>query len=214
MLVGGPDVQVLETTELPTPPRVRDGNAYLLGPMDKISVSIFGLPDLDKKEIQVDAGGYISVPLAGAVEAGGKSSAELASIIQDRLRKYVRDPQVSVNVTDTLSNVITVDGQVREPGLYPVIGEMSLMRAIAAAKGATEFARLREVVIFRKVGDQQYAALYNLDAIRKGTYRDPLIYANDVVVVGDSPARRLFKDLLQITPLITTPLVTLIAYRR
>jgi polysaccharide biosynthesis/export protein len=62
-------------------------------------------------------------------------------------------------------------------------------------------------VIFRTVKGQQLAALYNLKAIRRGNYQDPEVFANDVVVVGDSQARRLFKDALQFVPLLTTPLV-------
>ncbi|WP_414901937.1 polysaccharide biosynthesis/export family protein [Sphingomonas flavalba] len=215
-LVGGPAVQVLDTAELPAPKQVgADGElAYIIGPLDKLSVTVLGLEELSSKEVQVDTAGRVAVPLAGAIDAGGKTPSQLSSMIEGRLRAYVRNPQVTVNIVDSARNVITVDGQVREPGIYPVIGEMTLMRAVASAKGAGDFAKLREVVVFRKVEGQQYAALYNLDAIRKGVYDDPRVYPSDIVVVGDSPARRMFSEILKITPLITTPLVTLIAYRR
>ena len=62
-------------------------------------------------------------------------------------------------------------------------------------------------MILRNVGGQRYAGLYNLAAIRRGNYADPKVYANDTVVVGDSTARRMFKDLLQVVPLLTTPLI-------
>ena len=65
-------------------------------------------------------------------------------------------------------------------------------------------------VVFRTVGTQRYAALHDLKAIRLGAYRDPAIYANDVVVVGDSQARRIFRDVLQASGLLTTPLVALL----
>jgi polysaccharide biosynthesis/export protein len=81
------------------------------------------------------------------------------------------------------------------------------MRAVAVAKGTAEFAKLDDVVIFRTVNGQKMAALYNLKAIRRGVYNDPEVFANDVVVVGDSQARRLFKDALQIAPTLLTPLV-------
>jgi polysaccharide export outer membrane protein len=119
----------------------------------------------------------------------------------------VRDPQVTVNLKETVSQVITVDGQVKRPGLYPVIGKMTLMRAVATAEGTAEFAKLEDVVIFRTVKGQQLAALYDLKAIRRGNYGDPEVFANDVIVVGDSQARRLFRDALQIVPLLTTPLI-------
>ena len=96
--------------------------------------------------------------------------------------------------------------------MYPVVGEMTLMRAVASARGLAEFAKLDDVVVLRTVNGQRYAGLYNLAAIRRGNYPDPRVYANDTVVVGDSSARRLFKDFLQVVPLLTTPII--VAFQR
>ena len=63
------------------------------------------------------------------------------------------------------------------------------------------------MVIFREVDGQRFAGLYNLKGIRRGNYPDPEVYANDVILVGDSPGRRLFKDVIQAAPLFTTPLI-------
>ncbi|HEV2815921.1 MAG TPA: polysaccharide biosynthesis/export family protein [Allosphingosinicella sp.] len=201
-------------TELPPPtPALAQGpdRPYLIGPFDKVEVDVFGVPELSRREIQTDAGGRISFPLAGTIEANGLTAERLAAEIGNRLRgRYVRNPQVTVNITESVSRVVTVDGEVREPGRYPVVGRMTLMRAIASARGLSEFARQNEVVVFREVGDQQMAALYNLAAIRNGQYRDPEIFAGDIVMVGDSPGRRLFRDILQAAPLITTPIIALI----
>ena len=71
----------------------------------------------------------------------------------------------------------------------------------------SDLAKLDDVVVFRVVRGQRYAALYNLKLIRKGAYPDPAIYADDVIVVGDSSSRRLFKDILQFAPLLLTPFV-------
>ena len=84
------------------------------------------------------------------------------------------------------------------------------MRAVATAGGASEFARLNDVVVFRTVGTQRYAALYNLALIRRGAYADPEIFASDIVVVGDSQARRLFRDILAAAPLITAPIIAVL----
>jgi polysaccharide export outer membrane protein len=208
------DVQVVQGAQLP-PPERRDlfeqNRPYLIGPFDKLQIDVFGIEALSKQEVQVDAGGKLSFPLAGTVDASGKTPSELEELIAARLRGgYIRNPQVTVNLKETVSQVITVDGQVREPGLYPVIGKMSLMRAVATAKGTTEFAKLTDVVVFRTVNGQKMAALYNLTAIRRGNYADPELYANDVVVVGDSPARRLFRDFIAISPFLSTPIVLLL----
>jgi polysaccharide biosynthesis/export protein len=211
-VVGGdPTIKVVTGTILPLPDRQDIGSEerpYLIGPFDKLLIDVFGIEELSEREVQTDASGRISFPLAGTVEAAGRTPAEVEVILEERLRSaFVRDPQVTVNLKETVSQVVTVDGQVVEPGLYPVVGRMTLMRAVATAKGASEFAKLDDVVVFRTVKGQNYAALYNLGAIRRGAYPDPDIFANDVVVVGDSKARRIFKDVLQVVPLLTGPLI-------
>lgn len=210
-LGGDPNIQVLDTAVLPVPDRsdlIGQDRPYLIGAFDKLIIDVFGIDELSKKEVQTDASGRISFPLAGVVGAAGKTPAEVETILEDRLRgAYVRDPQVTVNLKETVSQVITVDGEVKEPGLYPVVGRMTLMRAVATAKGVAEFAKLNDVVIFRTVNGQKLAALYDLRAIRRGAYQDPEVFANDVVVVGDSKARRLFKDVLQVIPAVVTPII-------
>lgn len=182
----------------------------LIGPLDTIQVDVFNVPDLSR-EIQVDASGRIVMPLIGTIDARGNTAGELASTIEAALRKrYVRNPEVTVNIKSSVSQVVTVDGQVVEPGLYPVTNQMTLMRAIASAKGLSEFAREDDVVILRTVGGRKMAGLYNIDAIRRGMYDDPSIYANDVIVVGNSPQRRLFRDVVSLAPLLAAPVIALL----
>jgi polysaccharide biosynthesis/export protein len=208
----GQNVTLLSDSQLPPPARedlVAANRPYLIGPFDKLGIDVFGVDDL-KRKVQIDASGRLSFPLIGVVEAAGLTPKELAATIEERLRgRFVRDPQVTINLEETVSQVITVDGQVGRPGLYPVVGRMTLMRAVATAGGTGEFAKLDDVVIFRTVASKQLIGLYNLKAIRKGNYPDPEVFPNDVVVVGDSQARRLFKDFLQLAPLLTTPIILL-----
>lgn len=182
----------------------------LIGPLDTIQVEVFNVPELGR-EIQVDTSGRISMPLVGTIDAGGKTAGELAEAIKGSLQgRFVRNPEVTVNIKSSVSQVVSIDGQVVEPGLYPVTNQMTLLRAVASAKGLTEFAREDDVVILRTVDGRKMAGLYNIDAIRRGTYDDPPIYANDVVVVGDSPQRRLFRDFIAASPLLAAPLVALL----
>lgn len=210
---GDPGIELTGRNALPAPARadiVAQSRPYLVGPFDKLSIDVFGIEELSR-EVQTDASGRISFPLVGTLEASGKTPDELARLIEEKLRgQYVRDPQVTVNLEETVSQVITVDGQVRDPGVYPVVGNMTLLRAVATAKGTSEFAELEDVVVFRTVGGQRMAGLFDLKAIRQGNYPDPEIYAGDVVVVGDSEARRLFRDALQIVPAVFTPLIYLL----
>ena len=209
-LGNSPNLTVLTGLQMPAPTRqdlVATSRVYLIGPFDKLKIDVFGIEDL-QKEVQIDASGHLSFPLIGTIEAAGKSPGELATDIETLLRsRYIRNPQVTVNLLETVSQVITIDGQVNKPGLYPVIGRMTLMRAVATSGGVGEFADLQDVVIFREVDGQRLAGLYNLEGIRRGNYADPEVYASDVIIVGDSPARRLFKDIIQAAPLFTTPLI-------
>lgn len=213
-LGGDPNIVPVAGSSMPVPTRqdlTPQERPYLVGPFDKLSISVFGIDDLAKLDVQVDASGRLSFPLVGMVEVSGKTPHEIETLLEERLKKaYIREPQVTVNLQDTLSQFVTVEGTVSKPGLYPVIGHMTLMRAIATAQGTTEFSRLNDVVIFRTVQGKEYAALYNLDAVRHGGVADPEIYANDVVMVGDNHARRLFKDYLTTASLLAGPLIILL----
>jgi polysaccharide biosynthesis/export protein len=207
---GSEPLSVTKLADLP-PPSGADlvvaSSPYHIGPFDKLQITVFGVPELSGK-FQVDAAARLSLPLAGTIDAAGLTPTELAQAIDTRLRgNFVKNPQVSVNLEETTSQVYTVDGQVGQPGSYPALGNITLMRAVANAKGTGEFARLDDVVVFRSVNGKQMAALYNLGSIRRGIYPDPKIYANDIVVVGDSKAKRLFQQFAQMFPLLTTPLV-------
>jgi len=183
---------------------------YLIGPNDKLTVNVFGVQELSDRTVQVDGSGRIAFPLAGELTVVGKTTSEVSALLTQQLAVYIRNPRVTTNVEEAVSHVITVDGQVREPGIYPVTRGMTLTSTIAIAKGTSEFAKLDDVVVFRTVDKKRLVALYNLKAIRRGNYPDPRIYAGDLVVVGDSPARRLFKDVLAAAPAITTPIIYLL----
>ena len=181
---------------------------YFVGPFDKLTIDVFGMPELAQRDVQVDAAGRISFPLAGVVEVSGKTSREIEDLLARQMRaNFVRNPQVTVNLKETVSQAVTIEGQVTKPGVYPIVGRMSLLRAMAVSGGTTEFSKLDDVVIFRTVRGERLAALYDLKAIRQGAYADPEVFANDVVMVGDSTSRRLFKDILAVVPLLTTPII-------
>lgn len=204
---------VTDSTLLPAPGRgdlTAADRPSLIGPLDTIQVDVFNVPDLTR-EMQVDASGRISMPLVGTIDARGKTADELARAVEASLRRrYVRKPEVTVNIKSSVSQVVTIDGQVVEPGLYPVTNQMTLLRAIASAKGFSEFARADDVIILRTVDGRRMAGLYNVEAIRRGAYDDPSVYANDVIVVGDSPQRRLFRNVVSLAPLLAAPLIAVL----
>tara|TARA_B100000678_G_scaffold34781_1_gene25454 strand:+ start:2239 stop:2937 length:699 start_codon:yes stop_codon:yes gene_type:complete len=196
-------------TSLPAPTIAdRYGNSpiYTVGPFDVLDLTVFDLPELDL-DLVVDANGDIAIPLVGTVNTTGMTRGAVEDEIRARLRRYVTDPQVALNIKEATSRTVTVDGQVRNPGVFQVRSNLTLMRAIATANGTTNDANLQQVAIFRTVDNQRLAALYDLGAIRRGTYEDPAVYPDDVIVVGDTPRTRFFRDL---GPILTTPLILLL----
>ena len=209
-LGGDASLNVVQTGNLPVPSQQDYQSAsspYFVGPFDRLIIDVYGVKDLSSREVQVDASGQVSFPLVGLLQVSGKTPVEIEQEMAMRLRKaYMRDPQVTVNLKEVLSRVITVEGEVKKPGLYPLMGRITLVGAIAKAEGTTEFSRLDEVMVFRTVGGQRYAALYSLEAIRRGAYPDPEVFANDLVTVSFSERRRFFKDLAA----VAAPLIILI----
>ena len=177
-----------------------DLSSYRIGPLDIIRVEVFGAPELTR-EAEVDAAGNFSVPLAGAIQAAGRTPAELSAAIGAQLKgRYLRSPQISVNIVKARPKTFTVDGAVKAPGNYPIVGRMTLQQAIATAQGADQVANLNNIVIFRTVNSQKTAALFSLKDIRAGRLEDPQIYGNDIVIVGESAARRFFRDFGNMFP--------------
>jgi polysaccharide biosynthesis/export protein len=209
---GRPGLEIVRQAPLPEPSRtdmVIPGRPYVVGPSDQLVIDVFGIPEFSKT-LTVDLTGQIALPMVGSLDVSGLTVRDLTALITERLRNaHIRQPIVTVNLTTAANQVITVDGAVATPGIYPLVGRMSLVRAIARASGTTEFARENYVVVFRTADGKRYAALYDLRAIRQGLYDDPEVFSNDVIYVGDSQARRIFKDVVTAAPLITTPLLYL-----
>src|SRR5215213_620739 len=106
-----------------------DLSTYQIGPLDVIRVEVFGAPELTR-EAEVDAAGNFSLPLTGALQAAGRTPAQLGGAIASQLQgRYLKNPQVSVNVIKSRPKVFTVDGAVKAPGNYPIIGKMTLQQA-------------------------------------------------------------------------------------
>lgn len=183
----------------PSPAQV--SQEYRIGTGDQISVNVYGSADLSVASLIVDPAGEISLPLIGSVQAGGTTTRELAETIERRLRpRYLLDPRVSVNVTEYASNFVTVEGQVAQPGILTVVGTTTLLTVIARSRGPTALARLDEVAVFRTIDGERMAAKFDLRAIREGAAPDPVILANDTVVVGFDRLEGAWRDFLQTVP--------------
>jgi polysaccharide export outer membrane protein len=175
---------------------------YRLGPLDTIDVAVFQEPDLSVKALQVDASGQIALPLVGSVKAQGMTASELSDALERKLgERYLRNPQVTVTVASSVSQKVSVQGEVAQPGVYQLTGPTTLLDVISLAKGETEVATLDQIVVFRTVNGQRMGAVFDVASIRRGDAPDPVIHGNDLVVVGYSSAKRFWKNIVSSMPL-------------
>ncbi len=153
------------------------------------------------EKVPVDEAGSIQLPLIGQIDAQGLTAVGLSEVITDRLgARYIRDPRVVVQVVQRTARYVTVEGQVREPGVYEVDREDTLLSALARARSPTDVAKLNEIVVFRKVNGSRLGAVFNLEDIRTGRAPDPQIIGGDTVVVGFSSLKGAFRDFLRAAP--------------
>jgi polysaccharide export outer membrane protein len=141
---------------------------YLIGVDDRLSVNVWGNPDLSV-QMPVRPDGRFSMPLIGDVEAGGQSPSQVAERITEMLKVYVRDPNVTVLVTDLRSTEfvsrIRVTGAVRDPSSMNYRAGMTILDAILAAGGPNDFASIGRTRLHRKVGDDVLMYAIPLDRI-------------------------------------------------
>ena len=176
---------------------------YRIGVYDLIDVDVFQIDDLHR-EVQVDGAGRILLPLVGAVQAQGRTAAELSDDLRQRLEaRYVNSARVSVEVKEAQSRRVTVDGAVTAPGVYPLGGRTTLMQAVAMAKGPDGArANLHKVSLFHTVASQWTRTEYDLGKIRNGQVEDPVVEGRDVIIVAGSHRQQILEDLGAILPAV------------
>lgn len=143
-------------------------DAYRIGVDDQVQVTVWRNPELGIT-VPVRPDGMISVPLVGDVLAGGRTPPEVAKDIQEKLSAYVRDPQVAVILTQLRSHEylsrVRVTGAVRQPVSIPYRPGMTVLDAILAAGGPTEFAASDRSELHRRSGGTATTYEVKLDRI-------------------------------------------------
>jgi polysaccharide export outer membrane protein len=176
---------------------------YRIGAQDVLEVNVFGIDDL-KREVTVDSGGKVVLPLVGQMQAGGKTPGEFSRDLETGLKaKYMKNPQVIVTVKNAQSQRVTIDGAVNQPGVYPLPGPTTLLQAISLAHGPDQkLANTKKVAVFRQVNGARQAAFFDLNQIRTGKADDPEIYGNDIIVVDTSSGSKFIQNFQGIFPIL------------
>ena len=110
-------------------------STYLLGPDDQLEISGPELTDMPNKPVRIDGEGDIAVPLAGSVHVAGMTVQQTEQELNKALSKYIRHPQVVVNVAEVRSQPVSVLGAVNSPGVHQVQGHKTVLEMLALAGG-------------------------------------------------------------------------------
>lgn len=113
---------------------------YVLGAGDQIIIRAVGIDEFnDKTDIKlIDVRGYVDVPIIGHIKAAGLTVQQLEDAITEQLKKYVRDPQITVTVTDFKSQPVSIVGSVSQPGVYHLTGQNTLVQVLSQAQGLSD----------------------------------------------------------------------------
>lgn len=158
--------------------------SYVIGPDDLLQIVVWKNESLSR-ELRVRPDGKITLPLINDIQASGKTPSDLRKIISTRLEKFVEVAGVTVIVKEINSSKVSVLGQVRKPGIYPLRSDLTVLDAIAMAEGFNEFAAPDRMVIIRKNGKETHWIKVNYDEILQGRVSEDRLFlaSGDTLVV-------------------------------
>src|SRR5689334_20957885 len=146
---------------------------YKIGAMDVLDISVFQVPELTKS-VQVADTGTINLPLVGEIAVVGKTAQQVERDLTARLgAKYLQNPQVTVYVKEYNSHQVTIQGEIKKPGVFPLKGTTSLLQLVALAGGFEDDSD-STVLVLREANGKRQAATFDVSAIQKGRADDPV----------------------------------------
>jgi polysaccharide biosynthesis/export protein len=168
------------------------GEEYVIGPLDELTVFVWRNPELGAN-VQVRPDGRITTPLITAMPAVGQTPSMLAEDIKLQLSQYIQDPLVSVIVNKfagTFSQQVRIVGATEKPASIPYRANMTLLDAMIAVGGLSEFAagnRARLVRFDKTAGKQREFAVKLGDLLKKGDSRaNVMLMPGDVIIIPES----------------------------
>lgn len=174
---------------------VKPESDYHFGASDLLEVKVLDAEEVSG-EVRVDPKGYISLPLIGQIQAEGLTQKQLEGKVVSRLKhKYLQDPKVSIFIKEYTTQRVTVEGEVKKAGVFPIKGELTLLQSVALTGGLNNLADPKKTVLFRRVGAKNKAYLIDLNAIHAGKARDPYVKNDDRIIVHRSGSRYWLREI-------------------
>ena len=160
------------------------GADYLIGLDDVLEISVWKEPDISRS-VPVRPDGKISLPLLNDVQAAGTTPMQLQTNISEGLRKFITDPRVTVIITQINSRRVYVLGEVNRPGPFSMYPDMTVLQALSAAGGFTQFAKLTGIYVLRNEKGRQVTLPFNYKEVVRGqrAQENILLKPGDTIVV-------------------------------
>jgi len=156
---------------------------YRIGAPDELSVTVFPEPVMEINAT-VRPDGRISLPLIGEVQASGRTVPALSKEIEERMGQYKRGAEVSVSLVAAASTDISVLGEVKSPGAFPLVKQTRVVEAIATVGGTTSFGWSSRIRVIRASEGQSVVHSVNLIEINRGDQSTNLLLEpGDIVYV-------------------------------
>jgi polysaccharide export outer membrane protein len=157
---------------------------YRLQPGDVLLISVWKEKDLEG-EVLVRPDGGMSFPLAGDLDAAGRTVEEVRGVLAQRLKPFIPDPVVTVSVKSIGGNHVYVIGRVQRPGEFTFSRPVDVMQALSLAGGATPFAALNDIVILRRQNGAERVLRFRYGDIVRGRSleQNVVLESGDTVVV-------------------------------
>lgn len=151
------------------------GADYHIGANDLLEINVFEAPEFNRA-LRVSASGEITMPLLGEVQSVGLTARELERVLEDRLRRYMKDPHVGVFVSSIQSHPVSVAGAVKKPGVFQIQQPRSLLEMLSMAEGLADDAG-DDVLVMRgaglRVGKNSAIAASEPNAASSSTLEEP-----------------------------------------
>jgi polysaccharide export outer membrane protein len=141
---------------------------YVISPGDVLDISVWKEPEISFRGLPVRPDGKISLPLINDVKASGLTAMQLSALITQKLKKYIEDPQVTVVVAAVNSQHYYVLGEVLHAGVFPLLPGITVLQALSAAGGFTQFANTKKIYVLRNVNGQQHKMPFNYKDVVEG----------------------------------------------
>jgi polysaccharide biosynthesis/export protein len=161
---------------------VQTPDGYRVGVEDELTISVWHEPELSQGVV-VRPDGMITLPLLNDIKVTGLTTDELKTLLTEKLKPLVNDPQVTVTVRVIKSRKVSLVGNAAKQGVYPLGGRMTVMELLAQAGGLGPFAKAKSIYILRKVNGKEIRIPFNYKKALSGKGDDPELLPNDMVVV-------------------------------